>query len=131
MLNKINDEIKKSMISKNQLRLSVLKMVKSEIINNDKSQKPKPHISVVVSYRKKISSTIELNKSHGIDVSSLEQELDVVKSLLPSDPTDDEILNYANSINQPNKNLLLKDVLAKFPTADGSLISKLILGSKQ
>lgn len=130
MLNTINDEIKKAMISKNQLRLSVLKMVKSDIINNDKSQKPKPHISVVVSYRKKISSTIEFNESKGIDISSLEQELEIVKSLLPPDPTEDEILDYANSIGQPNKNLLLKEVIAKFPTVDGSIISKLILGSK-
>lgn len=133
MLQEIEKEIKASMIAKQPKRLGVLRMVKADILNNDKSAKPKDHTSVVGDYLKKLQKTKELNATHNIDNTELDEEILVVKELLP--PEISESVLEAAVIEalktETNVGLLMKGLKAQFPTADGKVLNQLIAKNKQ
>ncbi len=133
MLQTVEQEIKKSMIAKEAKRLSVLRMVKADILNNDKSAKPKEHTAVVNDYLKKLLKTKEMNDSVGVDPADLLAEISVVKELLPPEISE-EVLEAAvveAMKTESNVGLLMKGLKTQFPTADGKLLNQLIAKNKQ
>lgn len=133
MLQEIEQEIKKSMIAKQPKRLSVLRMVKADLLNNAKTVKPKDETTVVGDYLKKLLKTKELNATHSIDSTDLLEEIAVVEELLP--PAISEETLEAAVIEalktESNVGLLMKSLKTQFPTADGKILNQLIAKNKQ
>lgn len=130
MLAEINKRIIVEKKAGNKFEASALILVKSELLNNGKAAKPKAEEDVVKSYAKKLTKSLDQFKNtpqHG----NLVKEIDIVKSFLPAEMTEEEIKKevIAFLVSNPEENHAGKitGMLKKqFPNADGSLLSKLI-----
>jgi uncharacterized protein YqeY len=105
MLSRIEQEIKKSMIAKQQARLGVLRMVKADIINNSKTAKPKDEMSVVNDYLKKLQKVKEVNIANNIDSTELDNEMSVVAEFLPTPVTEVEVEAELKEIMKTESNI--------------------------
>lgn len=126
MLQKIEQEIKKSMIAKEAKRLGVLRMVKADLINNVKTAKPKDELSVVNDYLKKLQKVKEVNIANNIDSTELDNEMSVVAEFLPTPVTEAEVEAELKEIMKTESNIgpIMKHLRSKFPTADGKMIQQ-------
>lgn len=97
ILYKLDIEIKKAMKEKQGFRLGALKMVKNEILVNQKSVKPTTESEAVQSYYKKVQKGLEIP---GIEekqpnyVKSLKEELGIVEEFLPKILTKEELIPF-------------------------------------
>lgn len=133
MLTKVEQEIKASMFAKQAKRLGVLRMVKAELINNAKTAKPKDEMSVVSSYLKKLQGTRELNATHNIDSTEINEEIKYVEELLPPAISEETLEIAVKDLMKTETNIgvLMKALKLQFPTADGRVLNQLISKNKQ
>lgn len=126
MLQEIEKEIKVSMIAKQAKRLSVLRMVKADLINNQKVDKPKDEQAVVNDYLKKLQKVREVNLANNIDSTELDGEISIVAEFLPTPVTEAEIEVELKEIMKTETNIgpIMKHLKSKFPTADGKMIQQ-------
>lgn len=82
MLDRLNKDIIEAMKAKDSFKLSVLKMIKSEIQKNDKDKEPREHDKVVKSYHKKLTKSLSLLS--GELKEKLEKELEIISKYLQS-----------------------------------------------
>ncbi|MFH1576773.1 MAG: GatB/YqeY domain-containing protein [Candidatus Margulisiibacteriota bacterium] len=137
LLNKINEELKNALKSKNELRLSVLRMMKSKILYvNARGDLPDAEITkILTKYGKEVKESIgEFNKvGRAEDAAKSEKELAIVQEFLPKQLSPDEIKSVvqqtvkevgATSIKEMGN--VMKAVLAKQPGIDGKIVSQLV-----
>ncbi len=137
LFNKINDELKNAMKNKDQLRLSVLRMVKSKVLYvNAKGDLPDVEIvKIIKKYGKDLNESIEQFKKVGKneEVVQHEKELEIVKEFLPKELSADEIKKVvqdtikavgAESIKEMGK--VMKEITTNHPGIDGKTVSQLV-----
>lgn len=135
----IDKQIAQSMKSGQHLELSVWKAIKNEFVKFKTSgsnmeltdEKEFQIINKMVSQRK---DSIEQFKQVGrLDLVEVEEnEMNVLCSLLPKEPTEDEIDSLINEYVSQKENVSIKNmkdvmsfVKTKYPTANGGTISKI------
>ncbi len=139
---KINEMIATSMKNGNQVELSVWRAIKAAFINYTTSKAGNTLddsielniINKLVAQRK--DSIEQYTKANRIDLAQSEQlELDVLMSLLPAEPTEDDIKNEIEAAIKtldhfPPTMADMKTVMAfvknKYPTVNGGIVSKIL-----
>ena len=140
MENQIDNDLKLALKSGDKFTLSVLRMLKSEIINE--SRKGSIHtltddevlkvIKIGVKTRK---DSIEEYKKYGkLDtVNDLAKEVDILNKYLPQEMSEEEIIKIVNEVFEELKPSSMKDmgnlmkvISSKITNADMSLVSKIV-----
>ena len=137
LFNQINDELKKAMKAKDELRLSTLRMMKSKITYvNAKGDLPDAEITKIIKkYSKELKESIrEFKKvAREVEAARHEKELGIVAEFLPPELSEEEIKKSveeaiqelgASSIKDIGK--VMKAVLAKHPGIDGKTVNQFV-----
>jgi hypothetical protein len=137
LFNKINNDLKNAMKVRDELRLSVLRMMKSKVLYvNARGDLPDTEIiKILTKYGKDIKESIEEFKKVGrlVEVERSEKELKIVQEYLPKELSPDEIKSLvqqavaetgATSIKEMGN--VMKAVLAKSPGIDGKLVNQFV-----
>ena len=140
MENQIDNDLKLALKSGDKFTLSVLRMLKSEIINE--SRKGSLHsltddevlkvIKKGVKTRK--DSIVEYKKYGNLDtVNELAKEVDILNKYLPQEMSEEEIIKIVNEVFEELKPSSMKDmgnlmkvISSKITNADMSLVSKIV-----
>lgn len=137
LFEQINNDIKEAMRAKNELKLSVLRMMKSKVLYvNARGDLPEAEVTKIVNkYGKDIKETIEeYNKvGRAAEVVQAEKELAIVQSYLPKELTPEELkalvqqaIAETGAASPKDMGLVMKAVLAKAPGADGKVVSQFV-----
>ena len=140
MENQIDNDLKLALKSGDKFTLSVLRMLKSEIINE--SRKGSIHtltddevLKVIKKGVKTRKDSIEEYKKYGkLDtVNELAKEVDILNKYLPQEMSEEEIIKIVNEVFEELKPSSMKDmgnlmkvISSKITNADMSLVSKLV-----
>ena len=140
MENQIDNDLKLALKSGDKFTLSVLRMLKSEIINE--SRKGSLHtltddevLKVIKKGVKTRKDSIEEYKKYGkLDtVNELAKEVDILNKYLPQEMSEEEIINIVNEVFEELKPSSMKDmgnlmkvISSKITNADMSLVSKIV-----
>lgn len=89
MLNEISKDIINSKKSGNKDRANALILLKSELLNNQKVEKPKDELQIVTAYAKKLEKSLELYS--GESLAKLEIEVSIIKEFMPKELSEEEI----------------------------------------
>jgi len=136
MFNKINEQIKEAMKARNEIRLSVLRMVKSKILYvNARGDLPEGEIiKIIKKYSKELGESIEefTKAGRNSEVEQAKAELKIVEEFLPQELSPDAIKALvektikdvgATSIKDMGK--VMKELTAN-PAIDGKVASQLV-----
>ena len=148
----IDDLIKQSLKSKDSTALKVYRNIKSDVLNF-KTQKNAPEyndsqeVKILIKYCKKLEDSIlEFSKASREDlIQECREELEVLKKLLPEPVDESEIYFELTNLCRENGNFILdvnekiipqipkrfmgviiNALINKFPTTDGSVISRIV-----
>lgn len=140
MENQIDNDLKLALKSGDKFTLSVLRMLKSEIINE--SRKGSLHtltddevLKVIKKGVKTRKDSIEEYKKYGkLDtVNELAKEVDILNKYLPQEMSEEEIIKIVNEVFDELKPSSMKDmgnlmkvISSKITNADMSLVSKIV-----
>lgn len=140
MENQIDNDLKLALKSGNKFTLSVLRMLKSEIINE--SRKGSLHtltddevLKVIKKGVKTRKDSIEEYKKYGkLDTANeLAKEVDILNKYLPQEMSEEEIIKIVNEVFEELKPSSMKDmgnlmkvISSKITNADMSLVSKML-----
>ena len=140
MENQIDNDLKLALKSGDKFTLSVLRMLKSEIINE--SRKGSLHtltddevLKVIKKGVKTKKDSIEEYKKYGkLDtVNELAKEVDILNKYLPQEMSEEEIIKIVNEVFEELKPSSMKDmgnlmkvISSKITNADMSLVSKIV-----
>lgn len=140
MENQIDNDLKLTLKSGDKFTLSVLRMLKSEIINE--SRKGSIHtltddevLKVIKKGVKTRKDSIEEYKKYGkLDtVNELAKEVDILNKYLPQEMSEEEIIKIVNEVFEELKPSSMKDmgnlmkvISSKITNADMSLVSKIV-----
>lgn len=145
MLNeKINELIKEAMKSKDHLRVETLRLIKAAFLNYQtaKNSKPLDNSAEIQILKKMVSQrkdSIDQYKLAGrqdlIDHESA--ELSILSEFLPAEVDKGELESALVSIyesgeiecDKRNMGILIRSLKAKYPSADGKLISEVVKSS--
>jgi len=140
----INELIKNAMLNKDIEHLNVLKLIKAEFIKKqtepnrktrDLSEEEQYKVLLKMAAQRKDSIDQYLKGGRKDLAEAEEKELDYINSFLPKEPSQEEIVEYLKSVvselKSKNTELSMKNlkevmsvVKAKYPIADGGLVSK-------
>jgi len=123
---KVNQEIKLAMKSKDRFRLNALKYIKSLLQNNDINKKPVPELEVVMSHHKKMSKTLDLYKDQSL--LDLKKEIFIIEEFIPKAMSEEEISALVDKhLALGNMGAIMKavkaDIIGPF---DGKVVSTLV-----
>lgn len=137
LFNKINVDLQGAMRAKDELRLSVLRMMKSKIlyVNARGDLSDAEIIKILTKYGKDLKESIEEFRKVGrtAEAERIEKELAVVQEYLPRELSPEEIKTLvqqtiseigASSIKEMGR--VIKAVLAKSPGIDGKLVNQFV-----
>lgn len=134
MLSKINDSIKKGMLVGDKEAVEALRLVKAELLVNEKTATPKADLEVIKSYSKKLTKALEAFANRPDQLVKLQKELEIVNALLPRGVPEDTVRVYVMTVLAnaaaagvtKNKGEVIKSVKTQLPDADGSVIAKVV-----
>ena len=140
MENQIDNDLKLALKSGDKFTLSVLRMLKSEIINE--SRKGSLHtltddevLKVIKKGVKTRKDSIEEYKKYGkLDTANeLAKEVDILNKYLPQEMSEEEIIRVVDEVFEELKPSSMKDmgylmkvISSKITNADMSLVSKIV-----
>ena len=130
MLNRLQEEMKIALKAKNTVRLSVVRMLISEIKNEAVSaaEKKRTAEEVVAAYLKKLTKAKTEFASKADFVAGLEAEIKIVEEFLPKMLSRDEIIAF---IKANVTDVQMKTVMPLLKgKADGKLISDVVANWK-
>lgn len=135
---KLNDLIKAAMLEKNQTKLETLRSIKTAFMNFEtaKNAKPLDEAAEIQILRKMVAQreeSIEQYKLAG-RLESAEQEMkeiEILNSYLPAPVSKEDIENFVKTLITPETTKrdmgnIVKEVKAKFPTAEGKLVADIV-----
>jgi len=133
---KIASDMKTAMKSKEKEKISVLRMVLSEIkyaqaaVSMSEELPEDAVLKVVNGYHKKLSKSLK-DYPEGEQKKKIEEEIVIIEAYLPKKATEEEVGAAVDKLIQEGGDkpfgVLMKEVLAVFGTsADGGLVSKII-----
>lgn len=137
MKNELLSMIKKAMLSKNQAELNVLRLIKTEFMNFETAKNApvldeQAEIKILMKMIKQRNDSITQYKEAGrMDLVSKEtEEVEIIKTFLPAEVSENEIISFVENLlsttSTPNMGAIIGAVKAKYPTAEGSLVAKVV-----
>lgn len=137
LFNKINNDLKEAMKAKDELRLSVLRMMKSKILYvNARGDLPDAEvIKVLNKYAKDLKESIEEFEKVGRkdEAERVGQELKIVQEYLPRELSAEEIKSLVQKVVQElgaisikEMGKVMKEVLARAPGVDGKIANQFV-----
>ena len=137
MLDKINEDLKQAMLDKDIAKVSVLRMVKSELQNQTIANKgtltDDDITAVLMRESKKRKEAAEAFTKAGDELRANTElaEADIIRTYLPEQMSEDELKALIDvevaSSDQPNMGQIIGKVMAKVKgRADGGTVSKLV-----
>ena len=130
--------IKDSMIEKNKVKLETMRSIKTAFMNWEtaKNAKPLDEAAEIQIIRKLIAQreeSIEQFKAAGRDelLNKELEEIKILKEFLPAEVKPEEITEFTKTLITPETTMkdmgkLVKEVKAKFPTAEGKIIADIV-----
>jgi uncharacterized protein YqeY len=141
----LNEKMKEAMKNKNASELKTLRLIKAELMKSEKDGIELNDLTVFKILTKMVNQREESYKQYvkgnREDLAIVEkEEMDIIKTFIPKQPSDEEIINKVNEvvkdyiIIQGNDFKLsmrdMKPILAKvqetYPTANGKLVADVI-----
>ncbi len=135
---KLNDLIKAAMLEKNQTKLETLRSIKTAFMNFEtaKNAKPLDEAAEIQILRKMVAQreeSIEQYKLAG-RLESAEQEMreiEILNSYLPAPVSKEDVENFVKTLITPETTKrdmgnIVKEVKAKFPTAEGKQVADIV-----
>lgn len=124
MLKKINEEIKKALLGKDQFRTNALKMIKIVVELNSKVKHPIKDQDIVIGWCKKLERAVDVYPN-GSRKDDLLKEIQIVKEFCPKMMTEDEIIQF---IKDNVDDVSMKTVMPLLKgKADGRLVKQIIV----
>ena len=123
ILQRLSDDMKVAMKEKNAKRLSVIRMLMTEVKNEEKaSGKKRTEEEVCMAYHKKLSKSLEFFPED--KQLEIKEEMKIVEEFLPKMMTKDEIISFIKA-NVASDQVNMKTVM---PLLKGKANSLLIKG---
>jgi uncharacterized protein YqeY len=114
MLDRINADIKEAMKAKEKSRLEALRYLKSMLIENKTSKKPKAEMDVVIGHCKKLKDSIETYPEGNPQREKIAEEIKHLQVYLPEQMTEEAVRDLINSIkdsqDNPNMGSIMKEL---------------------
>ena len=140
MLNEqIDNLIKEAMLEKDALRTNVLRAIKAKFLEFKTAKNAKPldeiaECSILNKMVKDREESARLYSTNGRDDLAEAElaEVNVLIEFLPRPVTEEELTNAINQVIttiepiKKNMGLIIKEVKAKYPQADGKILAKLV-----
>ena len=132
------DLIKKAMIEKDKVRLETLRAIKTAFLNWETAKNAKPldeaaEIQIIRKLVTQREESAEQFKNAGrTELEEKERsEIKVLQEFLPAAISEEEIMNFTKTlivpgIDKKEMGRLVKEVKAKFPTAEGKIIAAVV-----
>ena len=128
LLEKISQDIIIAMKNRVTVRSNTLKLLKSELLNNQKSKKPINDLKVLKSYHKKLKKSLDFFE--GVVAQDLNAEISILEEYLPKEMSDTELVEFINTcfnVHLNYENLTSGEIIGKIKKASGSSNGKLIM----
>lgn len=143
---KLNDLIKESMLNHDNVRLNVMRSIKTAFTNFEKEGKELTDVDEINLMNKMVSQrkdSIEQYKQGGRQdlAEKEEKELTIINEYLPKEPTEEEIIKLVKEtiakiedengakVEMRNMKGIMAAVKQVYPTADGKLVSSIVKSS--
>lgn len=127
ILNTLKEDLKVAMKDKDVAKLSVIRMLISEIQVGNTASKPVPEEQSVLRYKKKLEDALQITN----DKNSLQREIDIVDIYCPRRPSREDVDAFISTLDlSEHFGLIIKKVKEKFPLADGGMVSDIIKNKK-
>lgn len=140
MIEQIDNDLKTAMKNQDKFTLSVLRMLKSEFINESRKgtlhELSEDEVVKVIKHQVKVrkdSITEYLGYNKTDMASDLQKEVDILSKYLPKEMSEEEINKVIDEVFEDIKptsmkdmGIVMKSVSAKITNADMSLVSKII-----
>jgi len=137
LLNKINADLQNAMRAKAELRLSVLRMMKSKVLYvNARGDLPDTEvIKIITKYGKELKESIEEFKKFGRteETAKIGQELAIVQEYLPRELSPEEIkaivqqvVTETGAVSIKEMGNVMKAMKEKAPGADGKIVNQFV-----
>jgi len=98
MFDRITEDIKNAMRQKEKEKLMALRYLKSMLIENKTSNKPKDELDVVVSYHKKLKDSLSTYPEGSEAISKIQTELSHLSPYLPAQLSQAEVQSMIDKI---------------------------------
>ena len=128
----INTLIMESMKAHNKIRTETLRLIKSELVKAEKS-KDYNETKVILKMIAAHKDSINQFKGRQDLIDKEQAELDIIQEFAPKEVSVEEIKEYTLSIINNIPNISMKDmkqvlstVQAKYPTANGKIVSDIL-----
>lgn len=142
MLNEqIDNLIKEATFAKQTDKVAVLRLIKAEFLKfkTAKNAKPLDEVAEITILNKMVKdrneSAMLYMTSNRNDLATQElNEVKIISEFLPKPVTEEELTNAVNEVIltvepiKKNMGLIIKEVKAKYPQADGKILAKLVQG---
>ena len=134
----INKMIMDAVKAKESVKASVYRLIKNEFLKYTTAKNAKPldeaaEISILQKMVKQREESIEsYKKANRLDLIEGEvAEMNVLMELLPSTPTEEEIISYVNhwhedGIDKKEMGKVIKELKEKFVGADGKMLADIV-----
>jgi uncharacterized protein len=137
MMEKISEGMKSAMKNKEQFRLEVLRMMKSQLmqVNSQGKIEDKDAVKILAKYAKSLKETLAIAEQHNKRevVDNSRKELAVVQEFLPAELTEEqikakvqEVLAGLGTVTVKDMGRVMKECMTKIQGADGSIIKKFV-----
>ena len=139
LYNQLNSLIAEAMKNKENDRVSVLRLIKSELLKKEKEGKPLDETIEANVLMKMVSqredSINQFKQANRMDLVENEQkELEIIKEFAPKQVSDEDITtetekviaNMGGTVTMKDMKNILAEVQKVYPTANGKLISQIV-----
>lgn len=129
MLDLVNKKIIDAKKSGDKFTSNVFVLLKSELLNNEKSKKPIGELEVVEKYAKKLFKTLKMFENTD-RYEDLEKEYDLIKELLPKQMSEEETKKYVKEYlkQNPSKEVgkTIGAIKKELKNVDGAILAKVV-----
>jgi uncharacterized protein YqeY len=129
MLDLVNKKIIDAKKSGDKFTSNVFVLLKSELLNNEKSKKPIGELEVVEKYAKKLFKTLKMFENTD-RYEDLEKEYGLIKELLPKQMSEEETKKYVEEYlkQNPSKEVgkTIGAIKKELKNVDGAILAKVV-----
>jgi uncharacterized protein YqeY len=117
MLDRINEDIKTAMKTKDKPRLEAVRMLKSSLLENKTSKKPRPEDDVAIAHVKKIKDSIQSYPKDSPEIQKLTKEIGFLVSYVPQPMAKGDVESLISAFLNDNKGanfgMVMKEISPK------------------
>ena len=136
MKNELNNLIREAMLAKDELRLRVLRFIKTEFTKFETAEHSTELTEIeeqkilIKMAKQREESVREYAKAGRDDLMIAEaDELSILVGFIPKQPSNEEVISFVNDLmdnETDNMGGYIKKIKAKFPTVDGKVIADIV-----